>query len=79
MTDTNKTIDHIEPLNKGGEHEIWNVVPMLNNYNFSKCNKDWLEWYKEQEFFSKDRLNKIYDWQEYALEKWGHTDFTQEA
>lgn len=47
----NRTIDHIIPLNNGGEHEIWNCVPMLNTYNFQKHTKDMLEWYLEQSFF----------------------------
>ena len=65
----NRTIDHIKPLNKGGEHEVWNVVPMSKSYNSSKQDKDMLEWYKEQEFYSEERLNKIYEWQKYAYEK----------
>ena len=65
-----RTIDHIKPLNQGGEHEIWNLVPMYKNYNSSKKDKDLLEWYKEQPFFSEERLQKIYEWQEYAYNKW---------
>jgi hypothetical protein len=67
-----RNIDHITPLSKGGEHEIWNVVPMYDSYNFSKHDKDMLTWYKEQTFFSEERLNKIYEWQEYAFNKWGY-------
>ena len=59
----NRTIDHIIPIAKGGEHEIWNLVPMYNSYNFSKNDKDMLEWYKQQSFFSEERLRKIYEWQ----------------
>ena len=66
-----RTIDHIVPLAKGGEHEIWNLVPMCKNYNSSKGSKDVIGWYKEQTFFDKERLNKIYQWQEYAFNKWG--------
>ena len=66
-----RTIDHIIPLASGGEHEIWNLVPMYDSYNFSKYYKDMLTWYKEQPFFSEERLNKIYTWQEYAFNKWG--------
>ena len=66
----NRTIDHIIPIAKGGEHEIWNLVPMYNSYNFSKNDKDMLEWYKQQSFFSEERLAKIYEWQEYAFNKY---------
>ena len=65
-----RTIDHINPISKGGQHEIWNTVPMYDSYNYSKKNKEFLEWYKEQTFFSEERLNKIYEWQEYAYKKW---------
>ena len=66
----NRTIDHINPISKGGEHEIWNLVPMDKGFNSSKCAKDMLQWYKEQTFFSEERLHKIYEWQEYAYKKW---------
>ena len=65
-----RSIDHIKPLNNGGKHEIWNVVPMDRGLNSSKNDKDMLEWYKEQPFFSEERLQKIYEWQEYAYNKW---------
>ena len=67
----NRTIDHIISLNKNGEHEIWNCVPMYSNYNYSKHNYDMLTWYKKQEFYSEERLRKIYEWIEYAKNKWG--------
>lgn len=66
-----RTIDHIIPLDKGGFNEIWNCVPMIKNYNSSKHTYDMLEWYQEQIFYSEERLNKIYEWQKYAFEKWG--------
>lgn len=65
-----RTIDHIIPLDKGGENEIWNLVPMLHNYNCSKNNKNMEDWYMEQDFFDIDRLLKIYEWIEYAWNKW---------
>ena len=65
-----RTIDHIKPLNQGGEHEIWNLVPMYRTYNISKHDKDMEEWYQEQDFYSEERLQKIYEWQEYAFNKW---------
>ena len=65
-----RTIDHIVPLNNGGEHEIWNCVPMLNTYNFQKHTKNMLEWYLEQSFFSIERLTKIYEWRIYTYWKY---------
>ena len=65
-----RTIDHIIPISKNGPHEIWNLVPMARSLNSSKNNKDMLTWYKSQECFDRERLDKIYQWQEYAFNKW---------
>lgn len=65
-----RTIDHIIPLSKGGDHEVWNCVPMYASYNYSKHTNDMLDWYMKQSFFDIDRLLKIYEWMEYAWDKW---------
>lgn len=65
-----RSIDHIVPVDKGGEHEIWNVVPMYLPYNKRKNASDMLDWYKEQDFYDEDRLAKIYEWQAYAFNKY---------
>lgn len=70
LNDNNRTIDHIVSLNKNGENEIWNCVPMAKKYNCSKRDSDFLEWYKSQDFFDEEKLNKIYEWQEYAKIKY---------
>ena len=67
----NRSIDHIIALNNGGLNEIWNCVPMYKPYNSSKKTSDMLEWYQQQDFYSEERLQKIYEWQEYAYNKWG--------
>ena len=66
-----RSLDHIVALDNGGEHEIWNLVPCYLNYNSSKREKNMLEWYLKQPFFSIERLTKIYEWRIYAYEKWG--------
>ena len=71
LTKDNRSIDHIIPLDNGGLNEPWNCVPMEKSLNSSKNKKDMLTWYKEQEFYSEERLAKIYEWQEYAFNKWG--------
>ena len=70
LTDKTRSGDHVVPLDAGGDDMVWNMVPMLRNLNSSKQAKDILEWYKEQSFYSEDRLAKIYEWQEYARKKW---------
>ena len=72
LTKENRSIDHVVALDNGGEHEIWNCVPMFDKYNSSKKVKEILEWYMQQPFFSIDRLTKIYEWRIYAYEKWGN-------
>ncbi len=69
LTKETRSIDHIEPLNKGGENEIWNCIPMNRSLNSSKQDKDMLEWYTKQPFYSHERLLKISEWQEYAKNK----------
>ena len=70
LSKDNRSIDHIVPLNSGGDNMIWNCVPMTRSLNSSKQDKDMLEWYKEQDFYDPKRLAKIYEWQEYARKKW---------
>ncbi len=44
---------------------------MLFDYNRSKnARPNVMSWYKEQEYFSKERLAKIVQWQQYAYDKW---------
>ena len=70
LSNKTRSIDHIEPLNSNGDNAIWNCVPMTRSLNSSKRDKDMLEWYKEQDFYSEARLVKIYKWQEYAFNKY---------
>lgn len=71
-----RTLDHIIALDNRGLNEPWNIIPMRKGYNASKRNRiDTLTWYKEQEYFDIDRLNKIVEWQIYAYEKWGGEEF----
>ena len=70
LNDKIRSIDHIVPLNSNGDNMIWNCVPMTRSLNSSKQDKDMLEWYRGQSFYSEARLEKIYKWQEYARKKW---------
>lgn len=76
-TKNNRSIDHIIPIVKGGEHEVWNCVPMDKNLNRSKKDKDMMEWYTVQDFYSKEKLDKILAWQQYAYNKWSNTKEAQ--
>jgi len=61
-----ETIDHIIPLSKSGTNYIWNLCPCSGSCNSSKRNFELEDWYRKQEYFSQERLNKIYKWIEYA-------------
>lgn len=64
-------LDHIQPISKGGTSFIYNLVPATATANRSKGAKDLEEWYKEQEYYSQERLNKILEWQEIAFKMFG--------
>ena len=70
LTKDTRSVDHVVPLNSNGDNMIWNCVPMTRSLNSSKSTKDMLEWYKEQDCYSEARLAKIYEWQEYAFNKY---------
>lgn len=43
---------------------------MVKSYNISKLNRNMEDWYRQQEYFSEERLQKIYEWCKYAFNKW---------
>lgn len=56
------TKDHLEPVSQGGKTEAANIVPACFSCNSSKGADDFKEWFMKQDFFSQDRLNKIFKW-----------------
>lgn len=59
------TQDHFIPVNNGGELSITNIVPVCKTCNSSKQDKDFLKWYSAQEFYSRDREQKIFKYLKY--------------
>ena len=53
------TMDHVVPVSNGGVTEADNIVPACQSCNSSKQNKDIIEWYTAQPFYSKSRLEII--------------------
>lgn len=51
--------DHFIALSKGGEYTHNNIIPACKSCNSSKNNKDFFEWYPQQESYSKEREKKI--------------------
>jgi hypothetical protein len=55
-------MDHVIPVINGGDHTRRNIVLACKSCNCSKQDKVMEEWYRQQIFFSEERLQKIYDW-----------------
>lgn len=70
LTHKNRSIDHVVPLKNYGYNGIINCVPCTISANSSKQASDMIEWYKQQDFYSDKRLNKIYEWIEYSINKY---------
>lgn len=54
--------EHFIPLSKGGEYTHNNIIPSCRSCNAKKHNIDFFEWYPEQEFYSKERNEKILEY-----------------
>ena len=47
--------EHFIPLSRGGEYTHNNIIPACGSCNSSKRDKDFFEWYPNQDYFSKKR------------------------
>ena len=54
-------MEHVVPRSKNGAHCMANIIPACKRCNTSKYNYDMVTWYKQQTFYTKERLNKIKD------------------
>lgn len=61
-SEENLTIDHVIPQSKGGGDFTKNVVCCCHSCNQNKSHTPWEEWYFSQEFFSRERYDKIKSW-----------------
>lgn len=52
-------IEHLEPISRGGAHDIGNIVPACARCNTSKRSHPMERWYRAQPFFSELRLQRI--------------------
>ena len=62
------TKDHLKPLNQGGKLSRDNVVPCCKSCNSSKKDHEWMSWYQKQQFYNKDRANKICEYITFVAE-----------
>lgn len=58
------SLDHIIPRFKSGSSNRNNLVPACRRCNQNKASASMEEWYRQQEFFCPDRLNKLIAWKE---------------
>jgi hypothetical protein len=58
-TETNMTQDHVIPVTKGGSYTADNIIPTCCSCNSSKNGSDMETWYKERNYFTQKRLDKI--------------------
>ena len=58
-TEADLQIEHFYPVSKGGPHCKSNIIPACSSCNYSKFNHDPFLWYKQQPFFSQERLDRI--------------------
>lgn len=70
LDDNNWHLDHIIPVDLGGETEVWNCMPVCGPCNLSKSNKHLLDWWnlehtREEEY----KLEKIFNYIVEALSK----------
>ena len=62
-SEENLTLDHITPKAKGGTDRITNLVCACSSCNSDKGHQNWVDWYREKNFFTTDRLSAIIQWQ----------------
>lgn len=67
------TQDHFIPLSKKGIYAKANIVPACKKCNSSKKDSDFKEWYKKQEFYSRERETLIYSY----LKTYGNTEVSK--
>lgn len=60
LSTDNEHADHIVPISAGGRTTPDNLICSCAKCNLSKHNKNMEEWYREQPFFSEERLQQIY-------------------
>jgi hypothetical protein len=53
---------HKEHVQHDGEKDLSNCIPACKDCNTSKWAFDMETWYRQQDYFSEERLNKIHKW-----------------
>ena len=56
------SLDHIIPKFKSGSSNRHNLVPACRCCNHHKASMDMEEWYRQQDYFTEQRLEDIISW-----------------
>jgi hypothetical protein len=62
------TLDHIIPKAKGGGTRRGNLLACCPSCNLAKSDQDWLEWYRQQKFWTDERERAVWAWLSYNHE-----------
>lgn len=54
--------DHVVPLSKGGGLTRKNIIPACKSCNSRKYTSDMEVWFRKQDYFTQDQLDKIKSW-----------------
>jgi 5-methylcytosine-specific restriction endonuclease McrA len=60
----NATLDHVMPKSKGGLTTQKNLVGCCFSCNSHKSGHDWIEWYRQRDYWLPDREERIARWLE---------------
>ena len=61
------SLDHIVPRFKSGSSNRNNLVPACRRCNQNKASNDMEEWYRQQDYFCEERLERLVAWAETPL------------
>lgn len=61
--------DHFVPLSKGGEYTKYNIIPACETCNIKKSDRDFKDWYSEQDFYDPLKEKKILNYLDYRNDK----------
>ena len=56
------TLDHVHPKIRGGHTHQQNLVACCFGCNINKSARDWLAWFREQDFWEPHREDAIVRW-----------------
>ena len=59
------SLDHIVPRFKSGCSNRFNLLPACRRCNANKASTDMETWYKAQDYFTEEKLDRIKNWMQF--------------